>query len=776
MKSIEVKGAARIVTIAGAILAVGSAIAFSQSEDGWGKSFSLNVGLLSAGVVAGGAAASYLVENQAKAETERVSQHYEDELKDNKRTIEDINTRLSSQNSTITTQQDKLISLDKLLAEKEIIIKQLKIAIQNIQTETKLKNLELDQKLQRENKDRQNLYLEMLDLFSSDLNYRIEESYNSLARTVASKLQNQKYISIQDKLQNFYNKLQTSLANSRKYLVELREVEFCTSDITDLYFQISDEISSRKVQLRNLLNTVERCTLLEFEKELEERRNPQNFVPRQKVLAALDNNDHHYSTQKQKFQAALNQEFNNLKELRESVNDLINQIDSKNLEIADLKTEINTHRSPLKWTLANSRELEIGNMIIDYFWKDGTNYYLDRSFMETDGYECKLYFQIDRNPRQIVESELNDKSEELQQFCRTLKPITFKYSGAKGLMVATVALKEKPKTDVDKSTVQRICKPHEVFAAAVGSYERWRVTGGSQAGKSPTAQYIAEAITKYSSKKVNVRLFNPQHGSKKDNWQYKAEGKNAEECLEGIKLLGEEIKNRQSKAKSTDLFDLFLVDELDSIVEEMGSGQVKSPLRYAIKQASHQDVGCIFIGQSSAANVVAGMTWSDWNSTAQLHLGDNAKGFIESRWKTENELREDYLKQFSMVRDYYERKNYEAGLTISDYGYFRFAFVAIPNQKPFFIEIPPFIFVPEDFQSVSTDDPLHEPLKKALSIAHAQADSETDCSPIAHQSSSTPKLQCHKCKSTDIKTKGDRYVCGNCCTTTKISTGKFKVK
>ncbi|MEM7556699.1 MAG: hypothetical protein AAF378_21895, partial [Cyanobacteria bacterium P01_A01_bin.84] len=676
-----------------------------------------------------------------------------DDIKELDRANSDLKTRLASQKTKLSAHENKVNELEQLVTEKDVIVKNLKIAFENLQRETAIKQRELDDKLARENTDRADLYTEILNNFSSDLNYKIDESYNGLARSVESRLNNPKFEQLHIPLREFWNKLSGSLAMSRKLLIELKEIEFSTTELTDIYFQISNEIATRKVQYRNLLNTVERVTLQQFEEELNQRRNPKNYVPTNKVMTALDDNDNYYSNQKLKFEAALKLQFSNLGELRNDVNDLIGQIDEKNLEIANLKAEINQNRKPLKWTLANSRELEIGNMIIDYFWKDGTGYYLDRSFMETDGYESKIYFQIDRNPRQIVESELNERSEELQQFCRVLKPITFKYSGSKGLMVATVTLKEKPKSETSENTIRRICKPHDLFKAAVGGYERWRVTGGSQAGKSPTAQFIADAITAYNSKEVKVRLFNPQYGSKKDNWKYQTEGKNADECLKGFELMGDEIKQRQSKKLSTEVFHLFIFDELDSVVEELGSAKVKKPLLYGVKQASHQDVGTIIIGQSSAANVVSKMTWSDWNSTAQLHIGENAKLFIESRWKNEPEKREEYLKQYGTIRDYFESKNNENGLTIADYGYFRFAFVAIPNQRPFFIELPPFIFI-SDSDPVVTSIPIQNDKK------------ETDCSPTAHSLLMTTQStaeKCPKCGSTNIGSNGRlRNRCRDC--------------
>ena len=703
MKSnINVKGSTFIATIAGLLLTGASIVTFVTSDKQNTKNFSLNFGLLSLGLSVGSVAASNVMGTKVLGEEERITNKFTNEIKELDRNNSDLKTRLASQTSKLSEHETKVNELEQLVTEKDVIVKNLKIAFENLQRETALKHRELDAQLAKENTDRIDLYAEIIKAFSSDLNYKIDESYNGLARSVESKLANQKYTVLHSRLQEFWNKLSESLATSRKLLIDLQEIEFSTTELTDIYFAISGEIATRKVQYRNLLNTVERTTLKQFEEELEERRNPKNYVPRSKVLKALDDNESYYGGQKDYFKTALAQQIDNLNNLRENVTDLINQIDEKNLEIANLKTEINQNRKPLKWTLANSRELEIGNMIIDYFWKDGTGYYLDRSFMETDGYESKIYFQIDRNPRQIVESELNERSEELQQFCRVLKPVTFKYSGSKGLMVATVTLKEKPKSD-PLADISRICKPHNLFKATVAGYERWRVTGGSQAGKSPTAQFIADAITAYSSKEVKVRLFNPQHGSKKDNWKYRVEGKNAEECLKGFSTLNDEIKQRQAKKLSTDIFDLFIFDELDSVVEELGSAKVKSPLLYAVKQASHQDVGIIIIGQSSAANVVSKMTWSDWNSTAQCHIGGNAKLFIENRWKNEPEQREEYLKQYATIRDFYQRKNDELGLTISDYGYHRFAFIAIPNQKPFFVEIPAFIFdeVQEKIESVT---------------------------------------------------------------------------
>ncbi|MEM7556038.1 MAG: hypothetical protein AAF378_18455 [Cyanobacteria bacterium P01_A01_bin.84] len=739
---INTKNSTLIVTIAGLIFAGTSIFSFVKADNESSKNLALNSTVLSLGLVAGSLTASALMSSKVDEESKNIQEKFTNELNTITKSKEKLEDTTNKQVKIISQRESKIFDLEKLIAEKDLLIQQLKTAFSNLQLEFTAKHKELDAKLARENNERKELYKLLIKEFVSDLKYKVETGYNRLADSLEHKLTSEKYQDIHTILLNFRTKLFESCKRSNQWLWELQELQHTdkiTSDITEIYFQISDEIAAHKVQYRNLLNTTVKLTMQEFEQELKIRRDPKQFVAREKVLTGLDVIEQQYSESKNKFLSAIQGEIKNLDNLRDNVTNLIDEIDNKNIEIAKLKTEINEHRKPLKWLLAQSRELQIGNLIIDFFWKQGYGYYLDRSFHETDGYDCKLYFQIDRNPRQVVESELNEHSEALQQYCNVLKPVAFKYSGAKGLMVASVSLREKPKTD-GVSDISRICKPHKVFKASLSSYERWRVTGGSQAGKSPTAQFIADAITAYSSKEVKVRLFNPQHGSKKDNWKYRAEGKNAEECLKGFSTLNDEIKNRQSKKRSTDTFDLFIFDELDSVIEELGSTKVRPSLLYAVKQASHQDVGIIIIGQSSAANVVSKMTWSDWNSTAQCHIGENAKLFIENRWKNEPEQRDEYLKQYATIRDFYQRKNDELGLTISDYGYFRFAFIAIPNQKPYFIELPPFIFHQDD-------EP--QTVKPQQSIPDVEV---------------STTVNCKHCKSTNTKAfgKAGRYKCGDC--------------
>ena len=762
MKQIKTKNTTLILSIAGVILSTFSVFSFINAKDANAKSLSINLGLLSAGLSAGSFGASYLMAMNVERDSKKLIETSETEIKRARLSTTQVQTELKASRQELEKANTETLRLAQLVTEKETLITELQSKFEVFSLKHQARMKELDEKLAIEVDIKGDLYRSITKTFSEDIRYRIDDKYESLARSVEHKLNSDKYSEIHGILQNFKVQYLQKLSEHRELLNELVRLEHTDSfitDMSDIYFQISDEITSLKVRYRNLLNTTVRRTLEEYEQELEVRRNPKEFVAASKVKTGLDMYQSGFQSDLEQIKLVAQNNHASLSDLRSEVSDLIDQIDQKNLEIANLKSEINKSRMPLKWSLAQSNELKIGNLIIDYFWNDGNGLYLDRSFHETDNYTCNLYFQIDRNPRQVVEKELNEHSEALQQYCKTIKPIEFSYSGSKGLMVAKVVLREKAKVETTRDEISRVCKPHQHFKALVSVYERWRVTGGSQAGKSPTAQMIADSITEsiktYQSKPVKVRLFNPQANSKKDNWKYKVEGKDGEGCLQGYQTFSDEIKARQSKKSSKNDFHLFIFDELDSVVEEFGGAKVKPKIAYGIKQGSHQDVGCIIIGQSSAANILPKFTWSDWNNVAQLHIGENAKNYIEARFKNDSEALQQYMNQFKKVKAYFEKLNADNGLKVSDYGYYRFAFVAIPNHQPTFVELPPFLF------SDSSDD-------ENLTVKDDEkiTDEESLRTPAA-------LLRCNRCSSENIGSKSNRYVCLDCGATTGKHTGKF---
>lgn len=733
----------KFVSAIAGLMTVGAIVGYFNSKDMNNQKFNLHLGLITTGLTIGGIGGELSKSIELRTKLKDTEDKFVKEIKALSKEKEDYLSQNKQFSSLFMDKDTNVKELNKQLQQKEQELSSLKQGYQLLEIATKQKITELDTKIARDD-DRQDKFIEEVKrVFAESLKVKIDYEYERIADTTVYRLNDKRFEDIHPVLNRFYENLKINHDNHYEELKDIYSLEGddVIQEVIDTYFRISMEIASLHVKLKNLLNTTTKLTLEVFRDELIERRDPTKFIPKDKVIDGLNHFQTETKVKVDKVRQSVIENNTQLQELRNEVDDFINQIEHKNLEIADLKERL---ARPMFWNLANSRELEIGNLIIKYFWKNGKGIYLDRSYIESDGYGLVIYFQTDRNPRAIIEKELNEHSEALQQFCRVIKPIEFSYCGAKGLMSAKVVLRDKPKLEVSSSDISRICKPHTKFKSEVVKYERWRITGGSQQGKSPTAQLIINALTEDRKAKnelpVTPRLFNPQYGSKKDNWSIPTEGKGDDECLEGFKTLVGEMKSRQKGTTPKNTFDLFIFDEVDSLYADTKSQEIKKSINYGNKQASHQDIGLLILGQACDANTFGQMTWSDWKSVAMLHLGDNARSYISSKWKDEPEIREEYLKQYRSISSYYEKKNTDAGLDVTSYGYFRFAFIDIPNRKPFFIEIPPFIFNEE---------------VKQVDTTTVQVEIE--------KTSTTVKPTCPKCgtPSDSPKGKSGRYFCKN---------------
>ena len=154
-------------------------------------------------------------------------------------------------------------------------------------------------------------------------------------------------------------------------------------------------------------------------------------------------------------------------------------------------------------------------------------------------------------------------------------------------------------------------------------FDRFRITGGSEAGKSPTAKRIALALgTKYGVRPI---LSNPQSHSSKNYW---GGGFDVEACThpqqyELILSVADEVISRGERPGAKPR-RVYVFDELDSTVAYLDDKEVKAlkkAVMMIIKQASHQGISALFLGQTSAANLLPGTTKSDWMSLVTVAIG-----------------------------------------------------------------------------------------------------------------------------------------------------------
>jgi hypothetical protein len=80
------------------------------------------------------------------------------------------------------------------------------------------------------------------------------------------------------------------------------------------------------------------------------------------------------------------------------------------------------------------------------------------------------------------------------------------------------------------------------------------LTGGSESGKSPTAENIAVCILQ--SRSGVAKLFNPQHNSSKNYWSIPVCGTSHNDSENGIAKLAKLVDLRSTGQESRDTFEL----------------------------------------------------------------------------------------------------------------------------------------------------------------------------------------------------------------------------
>lgn len=456
--------------------------------------------------------------------------------------------------------------------------------------------------------------------------------------------------------------------------------------------QAATEFSALKVRYRNTLNVGDairyQAQIAGYEVEVAElkaalERLGKDSIPRSQHESILSE----FLVKKDAaFEGLMAQTESLEKELQSDtdqyVQKLIGQLEQATREIAALKARVEELSQPQTFAPATRDDLRMGNVVIGYF--EALGVILDRAYSDYRKWEAVLYVHTDRNRKVILASELNEHSERLQPLLNCLNVPKFEYDAEQGLMRVRVQIASKPKADA--SEIHKLWKRADQFPDLVKAWERVRITGGSESGKSPTAENLAVCILE--AHPGVVKLANPMHDSQKNYWSIPVTWRSHKEALSGLKELAASVERRAAGEEFREPFVLYLFDEVDSTIE--ANRAAAALIKTAIKQASHQNLGAIFIGQNANVSNYKGMDRSDWNNAVNLHIGANAYDAITNSnqftTKEQNELKEraDRLTEFCVA------KNQELGFEARDPEAYRFALVIEPNKKPYFIELPPF--------------------------------------------------------------------------------------
>ncbi|NEQ19577.1 MAG: hypothetical protein F6K28_08185 [Microcoleus sp. SIO2G3] len=340
----------------------------------------------------------------------------------------------------------------------------------------------------------------------------------------------------------------------------------------------------------------------------------------------------------------------------------------------------------------------------------------------------------------------------------------FEYNYQNCSVTLVVILRKPVKKEQAKGDIDKIWVPVEKFESYVKNWERVRITAGSTGGKSPTAKNLALAIMKQRKGQGEIRLYDPQHGSKKDHWDMPKSGTTHEDNVSGMAELCDEL-DRRTKTPGNHPFILYIFDEVDSTIaqerENNGYYYFRDKVTYSLKQASHQNIGAIYIGQSADANEIPGMTHSSWGSSVGLHIGSNAGIAINSLKTLTTEQKTKLLEQYAKIQEYCDRKNEELGLDIfTDPGAYRFALTVPLTGLPKFIQLP-------DFDSYDYYDVMGDGSQTHNELISSVLEEITE---QVTGGDAPPTVICPRCQSSKNKKNGkdktnktlQRYKCLNC--------------
>ena len=187
----------------------------------------------------------------------------------------------------------------------------------------------------------------------------------------------------------------------------------------------------------------------------------------------------------------------------------------------------------------------------------------------------------------------------------------------------------------------------------LAGFQRFRITGGSEAGKSPTAQNIALALAdRYG---CVPELSNPQSFSNKNYWSNRFDliARTHVEQFEAVCEVANCVIDRGSRAGDKS-FRVVVFDELDSTVSYLNDKELKELKRavmMTIKQASHQNICCLFLGQSSNANLIPGVSKSDWMSLVTVAIGNTGLDYISKSTCLTSKQKSVLIERYCLMLD-----------------------------------------------------------------------------------------------------------------------------
>ena len=209
-------------------------------------------------------------------------------------------------------------------------------------------------------------------------------------------------------------------------------------------------------------------------------------------------------------------------------------------------------------------------------------------------------------------------------------------------------------------------------------------------------------------------------------------GENCAKAFADLVHLVDDIQDKRVKPLAKSQHHVF--DDSDSIISRAIKDELvtKDEILDFFTRASHCGIGFTLIGHSTAANRQSGMTHSDFNNLVRVYGGLDIPTALRNTQVVSSSRADSLMNQFEKIRDRFDAKNEELGLTsegtTADPGAYRFVLVIESNKAPYFCELP------------------------ALDMLSAAAEVKTSATPQSHLN---PPQQSPQHTSAEVKNEGD---------------------
>ncbi|MEG4081805.1 hypothetical protein QUA10_27625 [Microcoleus sp. Pol8_D6] len=357
--------------------------------------------------------------------------------------------------------------------------------------------------------------------------------------------------------------------------------------------------------------------------------------------------------------------------------------DLLNLAISELQValaQVEQVKKPVEFTGGSSIALMANSVSAYYYGRYGVK--LDALHWEETELGFKVVYSLRRNPG-LQETELttDNSLEQTAAFTNALHGTTPVWEFNRQFSQLTLSVQLRRPTKVKVEELPRGVRTADKFLATVKTWRRVRITGGSESGKSPTAENLVCALTTMHNGLCD--FYDPQHDSVKNYRSIPAVGKSHSDSVQGLK----DYQRRMQSAPSDRLY-LAWFDEIDTTLDQ--NPKSASDLKAVLKQSSHKNCGLVITGQNAnVRNLKGGFDRSDMNNFVCLHIGDNYRDAVANSHLSETE-KANLLKVGDALTDWCAHKNEDAGLDHTDPSAYRFALVLEPNRKGYYMILPEF--------------------------------------------------------------------------------------